>query len=75
MSMTLEQIVEEAGHLPAEQVAELVDRLSEQLHLDKDIEDCWRTETRRRVSEILSGSVEGIPGPEVAASIRGIIGP
>jgi hypothetical protein len=33
MPMTLDQIVEEARHLPTEQVVELVGRLSEGLHL------------------------------------------
>jgi hypothetical protein len=33
MVMTLDQIVEEVRHLPDEQIAELMDRLSQRLHL------------------------------------------
>jgi putative addiction module component (TIGR02574 family) len=74
MPMTLDQIVEEARHLPAEQVVELVDRLSEGLHLGPEIEGSWEAETRRRVAEIEAGKVQGIPGPEVSARIRKVVG-
>jgi len=72
--MTLEQIVEEARHLPHEQIVQLVDRLSQSLHLTADIEESWKAETRRRVSEIETGAVQGIPGSEVSARIRRIVG-
>jgi len=74
MPMTLDQIVEEARHLPDEQVMELLDRLSQRLHLCADIEETWKAETRRRVGEIESGKLEGIPGSEVSARIRRIVG-
>ena len=72
--MTLEQIVEEARHLPDEQVAELMDRLSQRLHLSPDIDESWKAETRRRVADIESGKVQGISGAEVSARIRRIVG-
>ena len=72
--MTLDQIVEEACHLPTEQVVELVDRLSQGLHLSPGIEEGWKAETRRRVADIESGRVQGIPGPEVSARIRKAVG-
>jgi len=62
MPMRLDQIVEEARHLPTEQVVELVDRLSEGLHLGPGIEESWKAETRRRVADIEAGKVQGIPG-------------
>jgi transcriptional regulator GlxA family with amidase domain len=34
----------------------------------------WKTETRRRVAEIEKGEVQGIPGDEVSARVRRIIG-
>ncbi len=74
MPMTLEQIVEEARRLPDEQVAELVDRLSQRLHLSPDIEESWKAETRRRVADIEAGRVQGIPGADVSARIRQIVG-
>ena len=74
MPMTLDQIVEEARLLPPEQVAELVDRLSERLHLSSGVEVSWKAETRRRVADIEAGKVPGIPGKEVSARIRKIVG-
>ncbi len=74
MPMTLEQIVEEARRLPTEQVVELVDRLSQGLRLTSEIEEGWKTETRRRVAEIQAGKVRGIPGSEVSGRIRRIVG-
>jgi putative addiction module component (TIGR02574 family) len=74
MSMTLDQIVEEACHLPTEQVVELVDRLSQGLYLSPGVEESWKAETRRRVADIEAGNVKGIPGPEVSARIRKLVG-
>ncbi len=76
MPMTLDQIIEEAHRLPREHVAELVDRLTLELHqtIDPSIEDAWKQETRRRLSEIESGSVKGAPGEEVSARIGKIVG-
>ncbi|MGH7979138.1 MAG: addiction module protein [Limisphaerales bacterium] len=73
--MTLDQIVEETRHWPPEKVGELVERLSEDLHTsDPEIEAAWQTEIARRVEEIQSGKVQGIPGEEVLARVRKIVG-
>jgi putative addiction module component (TIGR02574 family) len=76
MPMTLDQIVEEASHLPREQVAEVVDRLTLTLHADADpdLEDSWKRETRRRLSELENGKVQAIPGDVVSDRIRKIVG-
>lgn len=76
MPMTLDQIVEEASHLPREQVAEVVDRLTSALHMgiDSEIEESWKQETRRRLAELESGSVQAVPGDVVSHNIRGIVG-
>ena len=74
MPLTLDQIVKEAGHLPTEQVVELVDRLSQGLHLSPGIEESWKAETRRRVADIEAGKVQSIPGPDVSARIRKVVG-
>ncbi len=74
MSMTLEQIVEEARRLPPEQVMELVDRLNDELLPESEIDAAWKKEARRRIAEIESGAVEGIPGEEVSERIRRIVG-
>ena len=73
--MTLDQIIEEAHRLPREQVAELIDRLTLELHqtIDPTVEAAWKQETRHRLTEIQSGSVQGVPGDEVSARIRKIV--
>jgi len=73
--MTLDQIVEETRQLTREQVAELVERLAEDLHAsDPETDAAWKTEVDRRVSEIQSGQVQGIPLEESFARIRKIAG-
>lgn len=73
--LTLEQIVEEARHWPPEKVGELVGRLTEDLHAsDPETEAAWKAEIERRIEEIQSGKVQGIPGEEVSARIRKIVG-
>ncbi len=66
MRMTLDQIVEETRHWPPEMVGELVGRLTEDLHAsDPKTEGAWKTEINRRIEEIQTGKVEGIPVEEV----------
>ncbi len=76
MAMTLDQIVEETLSLSKEQVAELVDRLTMDLHQSADpaLEAAWKKTTRRRLDEIGNGTVQGIPGEEVSVRIRQIVG-
>ena len=70
MAMTVDQIVEETLRLPKEQVAELVDRLTMDLHqsVDPALEADWKRETRRRLDEISKGLVPAIPGNKVGAA-------
>ena len=74
--MTLDQIVEETRQLPSGQVAELVDALTLHLHqsIDPAVESAWKKETSRRVAEIQSEQVKGIPLEEVSERIRAIVG-
>ena len=68
--LTVEQILEEARHWPAEKVG-----LTEELHTsDPETQAAWKTEIDRRVKEIQSGKVQDIPGEEVSARIRKIVG-
>ena len=76
MPMTIDQIIEETRRFSREQVADLVDRLTLELHqtIDPSVEDAWKQETRRRLTEIENGGVHGIPGDEVSGRIRKIVG-
>jgi putative addiction module component (TIGR02574 family) len=74
MPITLDEIVEETRHWPPERVGELVGRLTEDLHTsDPEIEAAWKTEVDRRIEEIQSGKVKGIPAEEVSARIQKIL--
>jgi putative addiction module component (TIGR02574 family) len=74
MPMTLDEIVEETKHWPPERVGELVGRLTEDLHAsDPEIEAAWKVEVDRRIEEIQSGKVKGVPGEEVLARIQKIL--
>ena len=72
MPMTVDQIVQEALTLPREQMEELIDRLAGARHETDQpkIDEAWRKETRRRLAEIESGSVQAIPADEVTARVR-----
>jgi putative addiction module component (TIGR02574 family) len=75
MPITLDQIVEETRHWTPEKVGELVERLSGDLHAcEPEIAAAWQTEVGRRIAEIQSGKVRGIPGEEVSARVRKIVG-
>jgi hypothetical protein len=69
MAITLDQIVEEAAQLPEDVLAELIERIVVSHHggIEPRIEAAWKTETSRRVAEITSGQVEGIPLEESLA--------
>ncbi len=77
MSMTVAQIVAEARQLPWEKKAELFDLLLVETFAQPDPETdaAWRQETRRRIAEIETGQVKGIPGEQVMAELRHIVGP
>ena len=74
MPITLDEIVEETRNWPPERVGELVGRLTEDLHAsDPEIEAAWKIEVDRRIEEIQSGKVKGIPAAEVSARIQKIL--
>lgn len=76
MVVTLDQIVEEARHLPSDVVAELVDRILETQHLgsEQDAETAWRAEVRKRIDDIKDGKVSGISVNDTLARARKIAG-
>lgn len=76
VSMTVQQLVSEARLLPREQLNELFELLLAESfgQPDPQIDEAWRTETRRRVAEIQSGQVQGIPGEQVMTELRRVVG-
>ena len=63
MPMSLDHFVDETREMPAEVVSELVDRIMLARHggLEQSVGAAWKTETDRRIAEIESGKVEGVP--------------
>jgi len=76
MPMTLDQIVEETRHMPADVVSELVDRIMLARHGldDSPLAPGTQATVRRRVQEIRSGQEKGIAGDVVSARVRAIVG-
>jgi hypothetical protein len=74
--MTLDQIVKESRQLPREQLVELVDRLTFELHEEPDPshDAAWAEVVQRRLDEIRTGKVKAVPGEEVMAKARKLVG-
>jgi hypothetical protein len=76
MAITLDQIVEETREMPGDAVAELIDRIMAARHggVESSVAAAWKTETHRRIAEIESGKVEGVPLETSLARARKIAG-
>ena len=76
MPMTVKELYAEARRLPPDQAAELMDLLLVDTYSEPDpaIEEAWGREIDRRIAELESGKVKGIPAEEVFAKARKIIG-
>lgn len=76
MALTLDQIVEETRSMPHDVVSELVDRILLAAHggQSEENEKAWAETVHRRIEEIRGGKVQLIPGEEVSARIRRIVG-
>jgi len=73
--ITLDQIVQETRHWPPEKIGELVGRLTEDMHAgDPETDAAWKTEIARRIEEIETGKVQGVPPEDVSARICKILG-
>ncbi len=72
MSLTFEQIMEEALSLSADSRALLADRLVESLDPveDERIRDLWVNEARRRLDDVRSGRVKTIPADQALERVR-----
>lgn len=72
MSLTIEQITEEALALPSEARALLADRLVESLDPLEDgyIRQLWVAEARTRRDDVKNGLVKTVPGQEALDRVR-----
>ena len=76
MALPIDQLTAEALQLPAGSRAELADQLIESLASADmgEIQKLWTAEAIRRRDEIKSGLVEVIPGEQVLAEVRRVVG-
>jgi hypothetical protein len=72
MTLTIDQVYNEALQLPNESKANLAERLIEYLetHPDPDLERLHLDTAKRRRDEIRSGQVQPIDGEEALARVR-----
>ena len=76
MPRKIRDIVEEARQMPYGDRAELIEQLiaDSAKAIDPKIEKAWGDEALRRLEEIENGKVKLVPGDEVMARARKIIG-
>jgi putative addiction module component (TIGR02574 family) len=76
MSLTLKELYTETRQLPREQAAELIDLLLIDTFSEPDpaVDEAWGREIDRRLAELESGQVQGIPAEDVMAKARKIVG-
>lgn len=74
-TMKTDELFAEAELLPVDMKAILVDRLLHSLHpTNRAIDDAWIIEAERRVKDLQSGKAKLIPGQEVLANPRKMLG-
>ena len=76
MELTLDQITTEAMQLPVSSRAELAEKLVESLDFTEDdaMRKAWTAEAIQRRDDVRSGRVQTIPGEQVLAEIRQMLG-
>jgi putative addiction module component (TIGR02574 family) len=66
--MTTKKIIEEALSLPVEERAMIAESLLRSLNMPStDMDEKWTAVAKRRLQELRSGKVKGVPGDEVFA--------
>ena len=72
MGMTIEQIVDEIREWSAEDVVELAALIYRDRHdhISLSVDAAWRAEIHRRIADLESGRVQGIPLEETLAKAR-----
>lgn len=73
MTITLEAVEAAARELSAAERAELIERLIDTVLPAPPLHPAWEAEVARRVAEMDTGAVEGIPADKVLAELRAMI--
>ena len=68
--MNTKQLIDEAVLLPVEERALVVDTLLRSLNPpESEVDKKWAQEAQRRLAELRSGRIKGIPGEDVFAQV------
>ena len=72
MTRTVEQIYQQAAHLPVEDRAELAGMLLESIEEppDEGVEEAWAAEIEHRMAEYRAGRIKSISWAEVRAHLH-----
>ncbi len=72
MTRAVEELYEQASHLPAKDRAELAGMLLESIDdpADEGVEEAWAEEIGRRMAEYRAGKAKTIPWSEVRAHLH-----
>ncbi len=70
MSSQLDAVKAQALKLPAEERAQLADRLIASLFEDHEVEEAWAVEVERRIADIENGRSRLVPAAEAIARAR-----
>ncbi len=71
MTMTIDEIANQALALPGEARALLSEKIVESLD-QESIQEIWLTEAKKRRDEVRSDRVKSIPGVEAMQSVRDV---
>lgn len=76
MPLTVDQLAEQALQLPPADRAELAEKLVGSLDfpVTDDVETEWMAEATRRLDDLRNGRVQAVPGEDVLAEVRRIVG-
>ena len=74
MNATAKQLYDNALHLPDSERAELAALLIESLDpdVDREVDEAWDAEIKRRIDELDNGAVTAVPWPEARRMILGL---
>lgn len=68
--MSVQELETALLKLPNEERARLVEVLIESLDEEHEVAQAWTAEAERRLEELRSGTVQGVPAEDVFARIR-----
>ena len=73
MNTLLEEVEAAALKLPAEERAELIERLIDSVVPAPPLHPAWAAEIERRMVELDAGLIDSIPADQVMAELRAVV--